>query len=257
MLVNSIPKAGTHLVTTLLDHVPGIIHSGRHYELDQFELPTAWSLTGEYDWTRVEQSLRSVRRGQYLSGHFAAHPRLLKLLEALNFKCIYVVRDPRDVVVSAVHYIVEHPHHPLRERYLHEFVDTEERILATIRGRPESRLGRGWLPVGQELSRYAGWLSHEPVYVCRFEELIGDQGGGSLRQQSVRVGDITSFLGLSMPDDEIDEIARRLWSPESATFRSGKIGEWRKHFTDEHRNAFKEEAGDWLMEMGYEDSHSW
>jgi sulfotransferase 6B1 len=38
---------------------------------------------------------------------------------------------------------------------------------------------------------------------------------------------------------------------KSPTFRSGKTGEWKKHFTDEHKKIFKEVAGDLLL-LGYE-----
>ncbi len=39
---------------------------------------------------------------------------------------------------------------------------------------------------------------------------------------------------------------------KSPTFRSGKTGEWKKHFTDEHKRIFKDAAGDLLTRLGYE-----
>jgi hypothetical protein len=44
---------------------------------------------------------------------------------------------------------------------------------------------------------------------------------------------------------------------KSPTFRSGKTGEWRKHFTDEHKRIFKDAAGDLLIRLGYEKSNDW
>jgi sulfotransferase 6B1 len=44
---------------------------------------------------------------------------------------------------------------------------------------------------------------------------------------------------------------------KSPTFRSGKTGEWKKHFTDEHKKIFKEVAGDLLIKLGYEKDNNW
>jgi len=44
---------------------------------------------------------------------------------------------------------------------------------------------------------------------------------------------------------------------KSPTFRSGKTGEWRKRFTDEHKKIFKDVAGDLLIRLGYEKDDKW
>jgi hypothetical protein len=44
---------------------------------------------------------------------------------------------------------------------------------------------------------------------------------------------------------------------KSPTFRSGKTGEWKKHFTDEHKRIFKDAAGDLLVQLGYEKNNDW
>jgi hypothetical protein len=44
---------------------------------------------------------------------------------------------------------------------------------------------------------------------------------------------------------------------KSHTFRSGKTGGWREHFTEEHKTLFKEVAGELLVKLGYEKSNDW
>jgi hypothetical protein len=44
---------------------------------------------------------------------------------------------------------------------------------------------------------------------------------------------------------------------KSPTFRSGKTGEWKKHFTAEHKSIFKHTAGDLLAKLGYEAGGDW
>jgi hypothetical protein len=43
----------------------------------------------------------------------------------------------------------------------------------------------------------------------------------------------------------------------SPTFRSGKTGEWRKSFTDEHKKIFKDTAGELLIKLKYETNMDW
>jgi len=44
---------------------------------------------------------------------------------------------------------------------------------------------------------------------------------------------------------------------KSHTFRSGKTGGWTQHFTDEHKELFKDVAGDLLVRLGYEPGNEW
>jgi len=44
---------------------------------------------------------------------------------------------------------------------------------------------------------------------------------------------------------------------KSPTFRSGKTGEWKKDFTDEHKQIFKDIAGDLLIKLGFETNLHW
>jgi hypothetical protein len=43
----------------------------------------------------------------------------------------------------------------------------------------------------------------------------------------------------------------------SPTFRSGKIGGWRAHFTPAHKQLFNQCAGDLLVKLDYESSLDW
>ena len=55
----------------------------------------------------------------------------------------------------------------------------------------------------------------------------------------------------------LDSLEVSINPKRSPTFRSGKTGEWRKYFTEEHKTIFKEVAGDLLAKLGYEKGNSW
>jgi len=55
----------------------------------------------------------------------------------------------------------------------------------------------------------------------------------------------------------LDSLESSINPTKSPTFRSGKTGEWKKHFTDEHKKIFKDVAGDLLVKLGYEENNGW
>jgi hypothetical protein len=44
---------------------------------------------------------------------------------------------------------------------------------------------------------------------------------------------------------------------KSRTFRLGKTGGWKEHFTVEHKKLFKDVAGDLMVRLGYEKNNDW
>ena len=66
--------------------------------------------------------------------------------------------------------------------------------------------------------------------------------------------------GFRIPTPRAETLAaiRSAIQPQkSATFRKGKTGGWRDHFTQEHKVLFKEIAGDLLIRLGYEHNNDW
>lgn len=261
VLVNSVHKSGTHLVTTLVRQLPGTVHSGRHYVLDNFrttpERPAVWGETPEVDWHRLRDTFASFNHGQFLTSHFQAEPELLSILDELGFRTVFIVRDPRDVVVSSTFYMTRLERHVMHRRYAEDFTTDHDRIMATITGFPPGPNGLGSVSIARRIEGYLAWPSAPGVHGCRFEDLVGPNGGGDPDVQRTQIEAIARHLGHSPTEEHIDRLARKTWSENSPTFRKGAIGDWRNHFTDEHKAAFKEVAGDHLIALGYEPDLDW
>ena len=58
-------------------------------------------------------------------------------------------------------------------------------------------------------------------------------------------------------DKALSILVEAIQPKKSHTFRSGKTGGWKQHFTDEHKDLFKEVAGDLLVRLGYEQDNDW
>jgi len=262
VLSNSTPKTGTHLLSSLLKSFPDMMFSGHHYSLHNFELPGSPPATergGEWelDWRRLERVLRSINDGQFMTAHFSPLPELKSLLDMLDYRIITMLRDPRDVAVSSAFYISRLERHFLHERFATELDTMDDRLMASIRGLPATERYRGLGSIGRRVSRYRQWVGDPKIYVCRFERLVGPRGGGNEEDQRAEIEAIAAHIDRRLPADELEQVARKAWSARSSTFRKGAIGDWRNHYSEEHKRAFKEVCGKQLIELGYERDDGW
>ena len=107
------------------------------------------------------------------------------------------------------------------------------------------------MPVHEIYERFAPWLSQKNVLVCKFEELIGEKGGGQQGDQEKLLKDLTHFLGLTVKNHQIKTIANSIFSPRSSTFNKGTIGGWKNIFSEAHQQLFMD-AGKEIMDLyGY------
>jgi hypothetical protein len=257
VFVNSFPKAGTHLLSAVVGGLPRMMFSGVHRSVGDFTAPNAPPQPDTVDWGSLRRVLRRVNRGQYMTGHFPAVPGLNELLEETGYAVLVMIRDPRDIAVSSVHYARELGSHDLHRRYTEALRTDEERLMASIVGFPADDLGRGLEPIGVRLERYLPWFTFPNALVLRFEDLVGASGGGSDEVQVARLREIAAHVGRPLSESHAETIASKVWSHKSSTFRSGRSGGWRDTFNDEHIAAFKATAGSVLIDLGYERDLDW
>ncbi len=245
VLANGPPKSGTNLLRRCLASLPGMRDSGVN-----FNRP--------FGLTHVEQSLEQVYRGSFIKTHIHFTPEYHNLIDRLGFLTILILRDPRDLAVSLLHWATykyeRHRLHP----YLRSLGDDAERLMAIIRGVSAEELGteRGIESIEAYVGIFLPWADHGSC-VIRFEDLIGPIGGGSANLQRKAIEKLATHLDIVLDEAQIERVANRLFYRGSRTFRKGQIGDWRNHFTSEHKSAFKEVAGQLLIDLGYESDLGW
>jgi hypothetical protein len=257
VFANSFPKGGTHLLSALLGELPRMMFSGVHRAAGDFTAGAPRADAANMDWDALRRTLRGVRNGQFMTAHFPYVEGLERELDDLGYRSLLILRDPRDVVVSAQHYVAKMESHDLHRRFTEQFRTADERIRATIEGFPADELGRGQDSIGERLGRYLPWLSMPEVLVVRFEDLIGQAGGGSRRRQDELVEAIARHVGRPLSPERVRAVAGRVWSDKSSTFRQGRAGGWRDELTPDHIALFKAVAGDQLVALGYEADLDW
>jgi hypothetical protein len=294
-LINSLPKAGTHLVGKAAGLFPGIHFSGIHigkqarrtgglmtriiarlrllpidrsiYQLLlEFEglLPKSSSETmvpiGIVQprlarLSTVECILRWIDRGSFATAHIPFSQALSDVLKKNGMRMILVLRDPRDVVISQAKYVTSRPWHFLFEHY--RGLSESEQIRVSITGiRSVPPHGERSLSISERLQIILPWMQEPFTYVTRFEKLVGPQGGGSREEQVQELRNIATHLHIHCSQEHIERIADSIFGG-TATFRRGIIGNWRSCFTEEHKRLFKEVAGQFLIDMGYEEGFDW
>ena len=260
VLALSMPKAGTHLLGKLLGTLPEMMFSGLHLD-DNHIFPNAdvgdWS-ESQLDQRLLKKTAASCLPGQYMTGHFPHTRAVAATLASCNIRPVLILRDPRDVVVSYAHYVSREPRHAHYRYFNTELKTVEEKVMASIRGFSRSKSGsRGLLSIGQLINDYVPWVQDPNVTVCSFERLVGSSGGGDDRQQEAEVRKISEAVDRPLSGEQISEVSQKVFTRKSRTFRKGQIGDWANSFTNHHKDAFKEVAGDQLMELGYESNYDW
>jgi hypothetical protein len=253
VLANGVPKSGTHLLTALLRELPDMRFSGEH--LAPYDLYEG----GTLESNRLERRLRRVRDGQYASSHLPAAPEIVSAVTRLGYRSVFIIRDPRDLVVSDLYYILRNSRHPLYST-MHRIATSSGRLAALIEGLPARAAPSGLLlmpSIGERLAAFAGWLTAPRTKVTRFEDLVGPAGGGDAAAQRREIAAVADHLDRSLRPEEVARVAGRIWSPRSSTFRRGAIGDWRNEFTPVHRELFKRSAGAQLLALGYERDGNW
>ena len=257
VFANSFPKGGTHLLSALLGELPRMMFSGVHRAAGDFTAGAPRADAANTDWERLRRTLAGVNRGQFMTAHFPHVDGLTEELDALGYRALLILRDPRDVVVSAQHYVTKMTSHDLHRRFTECYRTEGERITATIAGFPADEYGRGQDPIGERLARYVPWLSIPGVLVVRFEDLVGAAGGGSRERQDEAVDAVAQHVDRPLRPERVRAIADSVWSDKSSTFRQGRAGGWRDQLTPEQVALFKNVAGEQLIALGYETDCDW
>lgn len=94
------------------------------------------------------------------------------------------------------------------------------------------------------------------THVCRFEDLVGPQGGQDRLRQENAIKDLAAFLGFSLSYEEISYIADNAFG-NSATFRRGQTGSWSEMFSKKNKELFKKRMGQELIDLGYVADEDW
>jgi len=246
----SFPKSGTHLLDQILLGFANVAPYAKrlHSFYAEYE--------GESGQKRApEQALHwldSLGLRDVASAHLFARPDAVARVCSPRFIPYFIFRDPRDVVVSHVFYVTEMESRHVHHAYYQSLPDFNARLKVSILGRPDADVE--FSNIAERFAPYVDWLDQPEVLAIHFEDLIQD------RVQTLNriIDHFLARVPLQASRQLILESLESSINPtKSPTFRSGKTGEWRKYFTDEHEKIFKDVTGGLLIRLGYENDFDW
>lgn len=242
VIVNGSPKTGTVWMVSLIASLPGQRAVG--------------NFLGEI------QQYNHLPAGAVVHAHDRLNDELQGILAANDLRVVLMLRDPRDQTVSRMFHIRRETTHSWHPRF--KELSDDEALLLCIRG------AEG-LPSAATLTDLTqSWLD-KGLTAClpvKYEDL--QTSGEAI------LAEVFEHLGLSVPSSLVRAIlehnrfdrltvGRRWWrKPRQAGqadpgshYRKGIVGDWRNYFRAEHVEAFKEVAGQTLIDWGYEVDFRW
>lgn len=247
---NSKPKSGSHLLLQILN---GFTQIMPYKYVDADPIRTIKKDGGRWTADSITASLRAVPSGVIGWGYVEASPENVAVLCQPSRVNYFMYRDPRDMLVSQVFFATDmHGDHGMHD-YYKSLPDFGARLNVAITG-----IDKDGLKMVSVKQRYDGvfqWLEQKNVMCIRFEELINNRDVtlNAMLNEVERTG----YKIPTPRENALSILVDAIQPKKSHTFRSGKTGGWKLHFTEEHKKLFKDIAGDLLIKLRYEKDNSW
>jgi hypothetical protein len=246
----SFPKSGTHLLDQILLGFANAAPFAKrvHSFYAEYEGESGLKRSPE----QATAWLDSLSPRDMASAHLFSRPEAVARVCSPAFVPYFIFRDPRDVVISHVFYVTDMEARHVHHNYYQSLPDFNARLRVSILGRTDTDIE--FSNIADRFAPYLGWLDHPEVLTIHFEDLIHDRAATLTRIMD------HLLIRASLPATRqliLDSLETSINPKKSPTFRSGKTGEWKKYFTDEHKKIFKDVAGDLLVKLGYEKDNDW
>ncbi|NGX56908.1 MAG: hypothetical protein K1060chlam5_01161 [Candidatus Anoxychlamydiales bacterium] len=229
----ALPKSGTHLIMKTLYLLTGKAHYVAHF--------TKYVNTVDY-LIEIHPSERTIIHIRDLRDFFVSH---MENIDRGVYNVIYKGGGFHKPVDTCWH---------IYANWL--ILSVEEKLTALITLQDEL------LPYPADCIRHNiitadDLMNRKDVLVTKFENLIGEKGGGTRELQKNEIIKIANFIDVKVTDEKIESICDNLWGLSddqryNRTFNIGEIGRWKEYFTEKNIVEFKDKWSSYLIKWGYE-----
>lgn len=244
ILIYTPAKCGTHLICKALVLMTGkqIIDSANYRETSKKE-----------EFINIVE--KNSKNNLLTHTHWLPSSTVLNELKNSGYKLISIIRDPRDQLISYVYHLhkyngynnLVHPNHPKTNKQLSSIQVKELLKMILVKNTwpyKNSPYEQFYEPTKLQ------FLDKDFSCVIKFEDLVGEKGGGSLERQIATLNEIKQHLNLNFSDEYVSWISANLFG-NTWSFRSGQIGDWTKFFDEPISHGFDKKFGTILLDLKY------
>lgn len=264
----TIPKSGTHLLLKCLT-LMGI----KDISYDYWVEPKVRYFN---DLSQpVPANLKKAFASRYKKAferHLPYTPESEKFFSERCFASFFMIRDPRAQLISQAKTFqaarIGGKKRSIENFALDMLLNRKENFLPLINHLKHKNLPEHvvvsmadlFIKLGFEkfYKMFTPWMKAKNFYTVKFENLVGDKGGGSRTEQIKEIKAIAQQMGVTLSNTKINAICDNLFG-DSGTFRQGQIDSWKKYFTPAIKSAFKSQPYlmKLLIDLGYEKDNNW
>lgn len=163
IIVNSIPKSGTHLLLQIARSLPDT-----HYYGAFINWASSVTLIRRSQ-SQIDRMVRRMIPGEVAGAHLHYSEYTSKVLLQQNVAHWLIVRDPVDIVLSEVHYL---RHMNWHHRMAREFRHLSEQAAIELCLDGSQKSPGLFPPFDDRLRPYLSWLDQPAVTLVRYEDLL-------------------------------------------------------------------------------------
>jgi hypothetical protein len=176
--------------------------------------------------------------------HLLCDQIYLQALAENDIAALFISRDPRDALLSMLNY-ARTQNKPAHVANVLSEMSGDDAIELLLTG------GEAFVPFGDYYDAYSAWLEAPGLLAVRFEDLIGQRGGGSVERQVETVSALFRHAGVAADAAKVAKAAGSAFNERAGTFFKGQVGAWRSAFSPRVERSFERHAGHLLDKWGY------
>ena len=250
ILVNSVPKSGTHLLYQLFSN------SNYLYDYNTFIASMPSFTQKEIGISKTLNQISSIMSQELVRGHIFYNKSIDKLINSRKIIHFFIYRDPRDIAISEANYLYDmNKFHSLHKTYknLHSF---EDRILFSILGNEYIKTKTFYPNISERFSMYKKWIESNNILCVKYEDLVVKNNHEEIKRIMMYYIKNANLKNLNI-NILLKNALNNIDPNKSHTFREGGINKWKIVFTEKHKDVFKAISGELLIDLGYEKDLNW
>jgi sulfotransferase 6B1 len=234
IIVNSLPKSGTHLLMQIAKEMPRTRYFGT------FIAQTPSMSLKMREQAEINKRIAAIVPGEVLGTHLHYSRDTEVSLEKINALHLFIWRDPRDVLLSEAHYLAKMNRWHAMHKTFAALPDLESQVRLAIIGTADQKYPGAETRIGS----YMGWLSSSNCLCLRYESLIEPTTQLGECQKILDAYKLRSRREADLPTPE--DLVRAIDPNRSHTFHRGGISRWRKEMSSENLALCQERLAPWL-----------